>query len=118
MPIRIIIADDHPVFRSGLRALLVGEADLLVIAETGDGNSTLEAVTSQPADVLLLDFSMPGLSAPAVVERALEVRPSLAIVVLTMHEDPNYLEEMFRLGVRGFVLKKSTWTDVVCHSPG
>jgi DNA-binding NarL/FixJ family response regulator len=113
MSIRILIADDHPVFRSGLKALLAQEADLVVVGETGDGPATVEAVRQQEIDVLLLDVSMPGLSAASVVEASLATRPALAIVVLTMHEDQSYLEETFRLGVRGFVLKKSTWTDLV-----
>ena len=113
MPIRILIADDHAVFRSGLKALLEKEDDLEVIGETGDGFSTIEAVSRQEVDVLLLDITMPGLSGPKVAENVLRKRPSLAIVVLTMHEDEYYLQELFKIGVRAFVLKKSTGTDLL-----
>jgi len=113
MPIRILIADDHAVFRSGLKALLEKEPDLAVVAETGDGFATVEAVADQEVDVLLLDITMPKLSGPKVAEAVLQKKPRLAIVVLTMHEDEYYLQELFKIGVRAFVLKKSTGTDLL-----
>lgn len=113
MPIRILIADDHAVFRSGLRALLEKEDDLEVVAETGDGFATVEAAGRSDVDVLLLDITMPGMRGPKIAEAALSQRPQLAIVVLTMHEDEYYLQELFRIGARAFVLKKSTGTDLV-----
>lgn len=113
MRIRILIADDHAVFRSGLRALLQQESDIEVVGETGSGIETLKALDTLKVDVLVLDINMPGLSGNRVAEQALQKRPSLAIVVLTMHEDEYYLQEMLRIGVRGYVLKKSTGTEVV-----
>ncbi len=113
MPIRILIADDHAVFRSGLKALLEKEYDLEVVGETGNGFDTIRAVEETDVDVLILDITMPGLSGPKVAEDILKKKPRLAIVVLTMHEDEYYLQELFRLGVRAYVLKKSTGTDVV-----
>ena len=113
MPIRIWIADDHAVFRSGLKALLEKESDIEVVGETGDGFSTIRAVEETDVDVLILDITMPGLTGPKVAETVLKKKPALIIVVLTMHEDEYYLQELFRLGVRAYVLKKSTGTDVV-----
>jgi two-component system, NarL family, response regulator NreC len=112
MPIRIFIADDHAVFRSGLRMLLEKEPDFQVVGETGNGFDTIRAVVDTDLDVLLLDVAMPGLSGARVAEEVLKSKPQLAIVVLTMHEDEYYLQEFFRLGVRAYVLKKSTGTDV------
>jgi two-component system response regulator NreC len=113
MPIRILIADDHAVFRSGLKALLEKESDIEVVGETGDGFDTIRAAEETDIDVLILDITMPGLPGPKVAEAVLKKKPSLIIVVLTMHEDEYYLQELFRLGVRAYVLKKSTGTDVV-----
>lgn len=113
MPVRILIADDHAVFRSGLKALLEQEPDMEVVGETGDGYETIRAVEETDVDVLILDITMPGLTGPKVAESVLKNKPSLKIVVLTMHEDNYYLQELFRLGVRAYVLKKSTGTDVV-----
>jgi two-component system, NarL family, response regulator NreC len=112
MPIRIFIADDHAVFRSGLKMLLEKESDLQVVGETGNGFDTIRAVAQTDLDVLLLDVAMPGLSGAKVAEEVLKCKPNLAIVVLTMHEDEYYLQEFFRLGVQAYVLKKSTGTDV------
>lgn len=113
MSIRIFIADDHAVFRSGLRALLEKEPDIEVVGETGNGFDTIRAVGETELDVLLLDVAMPGLPGSRVAEAVLKDKPNLAIVVLTMHEDEYYLQEFFRLGVHAYVLKKSTGTDVV-----
>jgi len=113
MSIRILIADDHAVFRSGLRALLEKESDMTVVAEAGDGFATMEAARRDDVDLLILDITMPGLSGPQVAEAVLRDRPRLPIVVLTMHEDEYYLQEMFKIGVRAFVLKKSTGTDLI-----
>jgi DNA-binding NarL/FixJ family response regulator len=113
MSIRILIADDHAVFRNGLKVLLEKEPDLEVVGETGNGFDTIRAVAETDLDVLLLDVTMPGLSGARVAEAALKDKPNIAIVVLTMHEDEYYLQEFFRIGVRAYVLKKSTGTDVV-----
>lgn len=112
MSTRIFIADDHAVFRSGLKMLLEKEPDLEVVGETGNGFDTIRMVAETELDVLLLDVAMPGLTGARVAEEVLKFKPNLAIVVLTMHEDEYYLQEFFRLGVRAYVLKKSTGTDV------
>ena len=113
MTIRILIADDHAVFRSGLKALLENEIDMEVVAETGNGVDTIRAAVEEKVDVLLLDISMPGLPGPKVAEEVLKKKPNLAIVVLTMHEDEYYLQELFKIGARSFVLKKSTGTNLL-----
>lgn len=113
MAIRIFIADDHAVFRSGLRALLEKEDDFEIVGETGSGIEVPAAVARNSVDVLLLDISMPGLSGQKAATEVLNQRPALAIVMLTMHEDEYYLQELLRIGVRGYVLKKSTGTELV-----
>lgn len=113
MSIRLLIADDHVVFRSGLRALLSQEPDLEVVAETGSGTETLAAIERGGIDVLILDISMPGLPGTKVAETSLRQWPDLGIVVLTMHDDEYYVQQLLTLGVRAFVLKKSTGTDVI-----
>jgi DNA-binding NarL/FixJ family response regulator len=93
--------------------LLEREADIEVVGETGNGFDTIRAVAETELDILLLDVAMPGLPGSKVAEAVLKDKPQLNIVVLTMHEDEYYLQEFFRLGVRAYVLKKSTGTDVV-----
>ena len=113
MPIRILIADDHAILRGGLKALIEKEIDMEIVAEASDGFEAAREAVAREIDVLLLDISMPGLTGPRVAETVLQEKPHLAIVVLTMHEDDYYLQEFFRLGVRGFVLKKSSGRDLV-----
>lgn len=113
MPIRVLIADDHAVFRSGLRAMFEKEDGFEVVGEAGTGIETLRAVAEVEVDVLLLDISMPELPGPRVAESVLKDHPDLAIVVLTMHEDAYYMQELFKIGVRGYVLKKSTGTELL-----
>jgi len=113
MSIKIMLADDHAVFRSGLRALLEKEKGFQVVAEAGDGNETVKRACKEDIDVLILDINMPGMTGPMIAEEVLKKKPRLAIVVLTMHDEEYYLQELFKIGVRGFVLKKSTGTDLL-----
>lgn len=113
MSIRIALADDHAVFRSGLRALLEKEGGFEIAGEAGNGFDAIRLIEESRVDVLLLDVSLPGLPGPRVAEAVLGRKPDLPIVVLTMHEDEYYVQELFRIGVRGYVLKKSTGSDLI-----
>ncbi len=113
MSIKVLIADDHAVFRASLKVLLEREEDIEIMGEAGTGAEAIEASAWKELDVLILDISMPGLPGPAIAEEVLKKRPDLAIVVLTMHEDEYYLREMFKVGARAFVLKTSSATDLV-----
>jgi len=111
--VRVLIADDHAVFRSGLRALLEKEKDLEVAGEAGTGTDTIKKVRKLSPDVLILDINMPEMNGMMVAEKVLTDYPDLKIVVLTMHDDDHYLREFLKIGAKGFVLKKSARTDVV-----
>jgi len=113
MSVRIMIADDHGVFRSGLRALLEAEAGFEVVKETSTGPETVEAMATTDVDVLLLDISMPGMSGGKVAQMVLERKPDTAIVVLTMHEDAQYAQELLNTGAQAFVLKKSSGVELI-----
>lgn len=108
MTTRVLIADNHAVFRAGLRSLVEQTGEFEVVGEAADFSQVMPKLTTCGADVLLLDIGMPGpSSAMQVIEAALESMPALKIVVLTMYEDGYYLREAFRVGAHGFVLKKS-----------
>ena len=113
MAIKVFITDDHAVLRSGLHALLETERDITIVGEASSGLDAIRALEETPMDVLVLDISMPGLPGARTAEELLRRRPTLGIVVLTMHEDEYYLREMLRIGVRGYVLKKSSGTELV-----
>ena len=113
MAIRIILADDHAVFRHGLCALLEKEEDFEVVGEASNGIEAMKLLEEVQADVLILDISMPGLSGSKVAHEVIKKYPSTNIVILTMHEDEYYLQELLRIGVQGYVLKKSTGTELL-----
>jgi DNA-binding NarL/FixJ family response regulator len=96
-----------------LRALLEKENDFEVVGEAGTGKETVRLINQKDVDVLLLDINMPGMTGPMVAEEVFKEKPDVAIVVLTMYDDEYYLQELFKIGAKGFVLKKSTGTDLI-----
>lgn len=107
MSITIHVADDHTIFRSGLRAFIEKHDDLEVAGESGNGFDAIAWFRDNQADVLLLDISMPGLSGSGVARQLVEDHPAIKMLVLTMHDDEFYLREFFRIGCKGFILKSS-----------
>jgi two-component system, NarL family, response regulator NreC len=112
--VRIVLADDHAVVRSGLRMLLDAEADLEVVAEAGDAEAALRSVLGHKPDVLVLDLNMPGSitslqALPLVQERSAGTHT----VVLTMQDDPEFARRAMRAGAKAYVLKEAADTDLV-----
>ncbi|HEY6526502.1 MAG TPA: response regulator transcription factor [Solirubrobacteraceae bacterium] len=101
----IVLADDHTIVRSALRALLEAEAEFEVIAEAGDVDEAVRKVLAYKPDVIVLDLSMPSGSGLAAIPRMREASPDTAIVVLTMENEPRFAREALRTGALGFVLK-------------
>ena len=106
MTISILLADDHAVFREGLREILENEDSLEVIGEAEDAYGVLDHLPDPEFDVLILDISMPGPSGTRVAEKVLEESRNCSIVVLTMHDEAYYLKEFLQIGVKGFLNKK------------
>ncbi|MCX6067366.1 MAG: response regulator transcription factor, partial [Chloroflexi bacterium] len=104
-PIRLMIADDHKLFREGLKALLSITEDIEIVAESGDGQSTLELfITSQP-NIILMDINMPGLNGIQVTQQIQSKYPNTGIIMLTMLEDDASVFAAMRAGARGYLLK-------------
>lgn len=110
---RIIIADDHPIFRSGLRSLIEAEPAFTVAGEAVDGSAALELITRELPDVAILDFNMPELNGFEVLERLQRLKLGVVPVMLTMHNDEAMFEKAFALGVRGYVLKDGAGVEIV-----
>ena len=106
MPIRIIIADDHPVVRRGLIQFMADEEELEVVAECSDGESALEAVAHHAPDVLIVDLQMPRLNGMEVLQRLSEMPSSPATVLLAGNISDEEVVEAMRMGAKGVVLKE------------
>lgn len=105
MPIKIIIADDHVLLRQGIRNVLELEEDLEVIAEAGDGEQAVQQVALMLPDILLLDINMPKMNGLEVIRQVIEQGVRVRIIVLTMHDDENYVLEVIKAGAVGYLLK-------------
>ncbi len=103
-PIRVLIADDHPVFRFGLRALLSAEPDTQVVGEATTGDEAIELATTLQPDVILMDLNMPGPNGIEATRRIMQRDPRVGILVVTMFDDDSVFSAM-RAGARGYILK-------------
>jgi two-component system response regulator NreC len=113
MSIRIVVADDHAVVRSGLRMLLDAEEDFEVVAEAGDAEAALRYARGHHANVVLLDLNMPGPSTLAAIPEFRERLPDVAIVVLTMQNDPAIARQAMQAGASGYVLKEAADDEMI-----
>lgn len=109
----ILIADDHPMFRSGVRAELDQEGNLDVIAEAGDGQTALRLINELNPDVAILDFQMPGLSGLQIATELQKSGSAVKTILLTMFNDKKILLKAVETGVRGYVLKNDAVSDIV-----
>ena len=113
MAVRIVIADDHAVVRSGLRVLLDMEVDLEVVAEAGTVEATAEAVREHAPDLLVLDVHFGARNSLEGIPRLLAASPNTRGLGLTMQDDPAFAREALRAGARGYVLKEAPRSEVV-----
>jgi len=103
--VRVLIADDHPIVRSGLREAIQGQRGKWLVFEAPDGEQAVEYCRTNPIDVAIFDISMPKLDGLAAVRMARRQKPALKVILLTMYDDPALLDEGLALGVQGYVLK-------------
>jgi two-component system response regulator NreC len=105
--IRVLIADDHAILRSGLRMLINAQPDMEVVGEAADGSEALRHAGEANPDVLTLDLTMPGGSGVKTLERLRQECPQTRVLVVTMHEDPAYLHAALAAGGSGYVVKSA-----------
>src|SRR5690242_18269096 len=113
--IRIVVADDHPIFRDGLCKLLALEEDFEVVAQAQDGREVLDVLQQYEPDILLLDLKMPGLDGLGTLQRLQSARNRTRVIVLTASDDKNEFVQAMKLGTSGIVLKQ-TATELLIKS--
>jgi len=105
--VRLLLVDDHEVVRSGLRMLLDSEQDVQIVGEAGTAEEALRAVQELEPDVVLMDIGLPDMSGIEAATRIREIRPQVAVVALTIHEDKEYFFRMLDAGASGYVPKRA-----------
>ena len=111
--IRVLVADDHTIVRQGLVGILKASDEVEVVGEAADGAEAVEKATKLKPDVVVLDVSMPHLSGLEAARRIREVLPATRILVLTMHDDEEYVLKMVRAGASGYLLKDSAASELI-----
>jgi DNA-binding NarL/FixJ family response regulator len=111
--ITVLIADDHPIVRQGLRQVIEREADLKVLAEADNGGTALEQIERLKPDVAVLDVDMPGMDGLEVLRLSGERALSVAVIMLTVHREQALFNRALQLGAQGYILKESALADIV-----
>ena len=111
--IRILLADDHTVIRSGLRLLLERQPDFKVVGEASDGREAVDTAGAAKPDVAVLDIGMPNLNGIEAARQITQKYPDIAVVILSMHADESYVLRALKSGARGYLLKDSPESDLV-----
>jgi len=113
MAITILLVDDHPLFRKGLRLLLEEQEDFRIVGEAGDGREAIDRVRTLSPDVVIMDISMPDFDGIDATRKIVAEVPSAKVVALSMHAGKRYVEDMLQAGAAGYILKKSVPEDLV-----
>src|ERR1700739_2302465 len=111
--IRILLADDHQLMRSGIRLMLERESDLSVVGEASDGRQAVALAKSLRPDVVVMDIGMANLNGIEAAQQVTQNRPEVAIVMLSMHSDESYVLRALKAGARGYLLKDSAEADLI-----
>jgi DNA-binding NarL/FixJ family response regulator len=110
---RILLADDHKLMRSGLKALIEQQPDLTVVGEADDGRQAVALAASLKPDLLVMDIGMPNLNGIEAARQITQANPGTAIVILSMHSDESYVLRALKAGAKGYLLKDSAESDLI-----
>lgn len=111
--IRVVVADDHTIVRSGVRLLLEANPDITVVGEASDGDAALRLIEQLQPDVVLMDIAMPGTDGLEATIQIKEKWPNIQVIVLTMHRQDEYFFEMLKAGASGYILKGAETSELI-----
>jgi two-component system response regulator DegU len=112
-PIRVVLADDHPVVRGGIRSLLERAADISIVGEASTGGEALRLVEEMSPDILLLDMELPDVKGIEVAQQLRQMGSTVKILVLSAHDDPFYIRELLESGASGYLVKEEAPETIV-----
>lgn len=111
--LRILIADDHPMLRSGLRGLIAAQPDMDVVGEASDGAAAIQMASDIKPDIVVMDVSMPGMGGAEATEQVRRQCEGVKVLALTAHEERGYVQKLMRAGASGYVIKRAAADDLV-----
>jgi len=111
--IRVLLADDHRILRTGLKLLLGAQSDITVIGEADSGQSTIALAACLRPDVIVMDISMPGMNGLAATQRLSALLPRTAVLALTRHSESGYVQALLAAGAKGYILKQSAADELL-----
>jgi two-component system response regulator NreC len=111
--VRLLVADDHKIFRQGIKKLLEEEPDLQVVGESADGRETVKKATELKPDVILMDIAMANLNGLEATKQIKKVLPETKVIMLTMHKNEEYVLQSFQAGASGYILKEGAVEELV-----
>ena len=111
--IRVLLADDHTIVRQGLRALLDSQEDIEVVGEAEDGRQAFEKTKELIPDIVVIDITMPNLNGIEATRQIKKLNPEIKVLVLTVHDNEEYIHQILQAGASGYLLKESAVTDLV-----
>ena len=112
-PVRVLLADDHTIMRSGLRAVIERQPGWTVVGEAADGRQAVRLVEENAADIIVMDIAMPALNGIDAAQQIVRSNPKTAVIILSMHSDESYVLRALRAGARAYLLKDSAEADLV-----
>ncbi|HYG01371.1 MAG TPA: response regulator transcription factor [Chryseosolibacter sp.] len=113
MSVRIVLVDDHAILLDGVRNLLEREEDVFVSGVFQNGESALEYLKTNDADLVITDFHMPGMDGLSLVYTLKRIKPGVKIIVMSMHDEAHLVKEILKAGINGYVLKKDTHRELL-----
>jgi len=111
--VRLLVADDHKIFRQGIKKLLEEEPDLQVVGESADGRETVKKATELKPDIVLMDIAMANLNGLEATKQIKKVLPEVKVIMLTMHKNEEYVLQSFQAGASGYILKEGAVEELV-----